>query len=74
MLRIRSVVRRAANKAGFDIHRISQPLFPMRMAVPPLLQEHVDGAALYADRTTALEVLPRGGVVAEIGVALGDFS
>lgn len=44
------------------------------MAVPPLLQKHVDGAVLYADRTRALDALPRGGVVAEIGVALGDFS
>jgi hypothetical protein len=44
------------------------------MTVPPLLQEHVDGAVLYADRTKALEAVPRGGVVAEIGVALGDFS
>jgi Methyltransferase domain len=32
------------------------------------------GAVLYADRVRALEALPRGGVVAEIGVALGDFS
>jgi len=71
VLRIRSAVRRAANKVGYDIHRT---LFPVRMTIPPLLQEHVDGAVLYAHRTRALESLPRGGVVAEIGVALGDFS
>ena len=45
-----------------------------RIAIPPLCQEHVEGAVLYADRTRALEALPRGGVVAEIGVAAGDFS
>jgi Methyltransferase domain len=71
---LRRAVRRAANTMGFDICRISKPLFPVRMAIPPLLQEHVDGAVLYAERTKALEALPRGGVVAEIGVGLGDFS
>jgi hypothetical protein len=60
---------------GFDIHRISKAQSPFReMAVPTLRQEHVDGAVLYADRTTALGALPRGGVVAEIGVAAGDFT
>jgi Methyltransferase domain len=71
---LRRAIRRAANTVGFDIHRTSKPLFPVQMAVPPLLQEHLDGAVLYADRTKALEAVPRGGVVAEIGVALGDFS
>jgi hypothetical protein len=71
---LRNAVRRAVNKVGYDVHRISKPLFPVSMAIPPLLQEQVDRAVLYADRVRALEVLPRGGVVAEIGVALGDFS
>jgi len=71
---VKSAVRRAVNTMGFDIRRISTASFPIRIDVPPLLQEHVDGAALYANRVSALEALPRGGVVAEIGVALGDFS
>jgi hypothetical protein len=62
-------VRRAANAMGYDIHRL-----PKAQHIPPLCQEHVEGAVLYADRTRALEALPRGGVVAEIGVAAGDFS
>ena len=71
---LKNAVRRSANKLGFDIHRISKPFFPIRMEISPLLQGHVNGAVLYADRTTALELFPRGGVVAEIGVALGDFT
>jgi hypothetical protein len=82
---LRNAVRRAVNRLGYDVHRISKPEFrwvseielrmgTVTMAIPPLLQEHVDGAVLYADRVRALEALPRGGVVAEIGVALGDFS
>jgi hypothetical protein len=71
---VKSAVRRAVNTMGFDIRRISTASLPIRIDVPAPLQEHVDGAALYADRISALEALPRGGVVAEIGVALGDFS
>ena len=71
---LRRAVRHAANTMGFDIRRISTLSFPVRIDVPPLLQEHVDGATLYADRINALEALPRGGAIAEIGVALGDFS
>jgi hypothetical protein len=60
---------------GFDIHRISEAQSPFGvMGVPELRQEHVDGAVLYADRTMALKALPRGRVVAEIGVEAGDFS
>lgn len=40
----------------------------------PLRREHVQGARLYATRDDALEALPTGGRVAEIGVAYGDFS
>jgi len=39
-----------------------------------LKQEHVLGARLYANRIDAIDMWPRGGCVAEIGVALGDFS
>ncbi|SDB36959.1 class I SAM-dependent methyltransferase [Bauldia litoralis] len=39
-----------------------------------LRREHVQGARLYATRDDALESLPAGGHVAEIGVAYGDFS
>ena len=69
----RRAVRCAANAMGFDIHRISKTEPPLlsseRMAIPPLCQEHVEGAVLYVDRASTLEALPRGGVVGEIGVA-----
>jgi predicted O-methyltransferase YrrM len=74
----KKAIRRAINAVGYDVCRLSQvvkPPFvkPEEMATP-LSQKHVDGAILYADRRQALDALPRGGVVAEIGVAAGDFS
>jgi methyltransferase family protein len=71
----RRAVRRAVNAMGFDIHRVSksQPAV-VDINVPTLCREHVENALLYANRIEALESLPRGGVVAEIGVAAGDFT
>ena len=74
----KNAIHRAINAVGYDVRRLSKvvkPPFvkPEEMATP-LSQEHVDGAILYADRVQALDSLPRGGVVAEIGVAGGDFS
>ncbi|MFQ1686003.1 class I SAM-dependent methyltransferase [Aeromonas veronii] len=40
----------------------------------PLLQQHVEGATLLTDRLALLRKLPTQGVVAELGVAAGDFS
>ncbi|MGN5134316.1 nucleoside-diphosphate sugar epimerase/dehydratase [Aeromonas veronii] len=40
----------------------------------PLLQQHVEGATLLTDRLALLRKLPIQGVVAELGVAAGDFS
>ena len=74
----KNAIHRAINAVGYDVRRLSKvvkPPFvkPEEMAVP-LSQEHVEGAILYADRVQALDALPRGGVVAEIGVSAGDFS
>jgi hypothetical protein len=42
---------------------------------PALSDEHISyGARLFAERTSALVVLPTGGRVAELGVGFGDFS
>ena len=41
---------------------------------PPLKAEHTEGARLFADRVDALQMLPKNGRIAEIGVARGDFS
>ncbi len=40
----------------------------------PLLGHHIEGATLLTDRLSLLERLPKHGVVAELGVAAGDFS
>jgi Methyltransferase domain len=42
--------------------------------VPPLPAELLEGAMLLPDRGAILPLLPQGGTVAEVGVALGDFS
>ena len=48
---------------------------PPRIA-PALESRHLRDARLYANRTDMMRALPivRGGVVAEVGVAHGDFS
>ncbi len=43
-------------------------------AALPLRPEHTAGAKLFADRNSALDMLPKNGRIAEVGVALGDFS
>lgn len=40
----------------------------------PLLQQHIEDATLLTNRQSLLELLPKHGVVAELGVAAGDFS
>lgn len=52
---------------------------PAPPAPPPsqgLFQQHVEGALLYADRHEMVRRLnlPKGAAIAEIGVALGEFS
>ncbi len=48
---------------------------PPSVGVPEALSaRHVEGATLFADRLDALACLPRGGRVAELGVAYGDYS
>ena len=42
--------------------------------VPRLPGELVENATVLADRDALLPLLPRGGVVVEVGVGLGDFS
>src|SRR5215203_4626962 len=45
------------------------------LEIPPMLPHHaIKGARLYADRETMLEVVPKGGEVAEVGVCTGYFS
>ena len=45
-----------------------------RLPKIPLQPQHIEGATLLTDRLSLLELLPKHGVVAELGVAAGDFS
>ena len=75
---LKNALRRAIHASGYEVRKLSNVLRPP--FVPPgqmpisLAQEHVDGAKLFANRVQALDALPHGGAVAEIGVAAGDFS
>ncbi|WNO61811.1 class I SAM-dependent methyltransferase [Rheinheimera sp. MMS21-TC3] len=40
----------------------------------PLLQQHIEQARLITDRQELLQLLPKGGTVAELGVANGDYT
>lgn len=40
----------------------------------PLLQQHLEHARLITDRQKLLQLLPKGGTVAELGVANGDYT
>jgi predicted O-methyltransferase YrrM len=46
----------------------------LSVAAPPLQDEHLRNCQVVADRISMLEHLPKQGVVAEVGVAYGDFS
>ena len=45
-----------------------------RLPKIPLQQQHIEGTTLLTDRLAMLRLLPKQGVVAELGVAAGDFS
>jgi hypothetical protein len=51
------------------------PAFPnLPPPVPPLPPHLIAGATLLSDRNAILPLLPKGKVIAEVGVAVGDFS
>ena len=57
---------------GAPIEHTGRP--PIGELHPELRTEHVARGELYADRAEAIGSLPPGGHVAEVGVAVGDFS
>lgn len=56
--------------------RAATPEPTVRVDYPELAAKHMSGASLYADRRDLLASLAsaRGGIIAEVGVATGDFS
>jgi hypothetical protein len=53
-----------------------EPPLPLPPGAPPLTSKHLDNARLFADRNDMVASLriPHGGAIAEVGVALGEFS
>ncbi|MEZ6937829.1 class I SAM-dependent methyltransferase [Aeromonas sp. S12(2024)] len=45
-----------------------------RLPKIPLQQQHIEGTILLTNRSALLRLLPKQGIVAELGVAAGDFS
>jgi hypothetical protein len=60
----------AYDNALRDMRRRDEAQLPKQ----PLCQRHINGTRLLTNRETLLEHLPKGGIVAEIGVAAGEFS
>ena len=56
-----------------DLFEVS-PLSPRPPVVNMIPQKLLSNAKLYAERTLPVYDIPKGGVIAEIGVALGEFS
>lgn len=75
------IERRFGNAgAGAATEPVPDTAPPARPAPPviphptPLGEEHLRNCRFVADRELLLEHLPRGGVVAEVGVLAGDYS
>lgn len=73
---IKIMVRYVLDAMGFKLERISKrdqgghaPLRP-----PALTDIHVANCRVLANREALLRHVPQGGTIAELGVALGDFS
>jgi CheY-like chemotaxis protein len=67
-----SCVRSALRDADLRGRRAGSPLEPLLRRV--LRPRHVAGARLLPTREALLDELPKGGIVAEVGVAGGDFA
>src|SRR5215813_4640070 len=67
-------MRKQLARLAMELLGVPGPSSGHGFGIPPLTNEHVAGAKLYANRSDALDDLPRGEVVAEIGVAAGEFT
>jgi hypothetical protein len=71
---IRKLINHSLGFAGFRLHRIpSYPSWKLPL-VSALPQHCFANCRVLASRTELAKAMPRSGVVAEIGVANGDFS
>ena len=70
--RIKRALQSALRRVDLELRRVSRA---DEFEMPPDLElKHLANCALLPNRRELLRVLPRGGVVAELGVAYGDFS
>ena len=61
--------------AEHQLRRLPQEQIDRHLEIPPPLpQETLNGARLFQDRETMLEVIPKGGEVAEVGTFRGYLS
>ncbi|MDR2476460.1 MAG: class I SAM-dependent methyltransferase [Treponema sp.] len=69
---IKKMVKNIFKLLGYDIQRNSKNLEILQGL--PLPYDTMQNARLLPNRDFALTLLPKGGIVAEVGVAYGDFS
>ena len=69
-----SFIRKSILKLGYTIRRGDLISEIREMEAAPLSMKHMPDCKVYPNRTAVLADLPKGGVIAEVGVAYGDFS
>lgn len=77
----KSLARRLMTRNQIDVlrswlggTRVSSDPIAWDHEIVPLDASHLADARLYANRSDALEHLPKAGIIAEVGVAAGEFS
>jgi hypothetical protein len=68
---LKEIIRAPVRRLGFKIVRLTPPKPAL---APELSAEHVSGCRVFPSRETWLATIPEGSIIAEIGVAKGDFS
>ncbi|MXQ13581.1 class I SAM-dependent methyltransferase [Microvirga makkahensis] len=71
-----NTLRIPLRRLGFDIVRSKPPAGAAVLSTraPELLAKHVSGCRVFPSREVWLTTIPKGSIIAEIGVANGDFS
>jgi hypothetical protein len=72
--RLRTAMDRRLRRWAREAERRSREAQERRLPRPQLRAEHVAGCRVVLDRAALLDLLPKGGSIAELGVDQGDFS
>lgn len=71
---LKKAIKNILDRAGLMVVKKGLVDELRNMEAPPLLESHLPNCKVYPNRYYVLSEIPQGGVIAEIGVAYGDFS